>query len=140
MSFWDSSAIIPLCISEPSSPEIKLLAQRSEGMVVWWGAIVEVQSAIERKCRMGELSMDGKANAEVRLSHLAFVWFDIPPLEAVRLRARRLLVKHPLRAADALQLSAALEWAEDSPAGRQFICLDSRLRAAANLEGFQVLP
>ena len=40
----------------------------------------------------------------------------------------------------ALQLAAALLWVRDAPGGRDFICLDERLRTAALLEGFAVLP
>jgi predicted nucleic acid-binding protein len=54
--------------------------------------------------------------------------------------AMRLLAAHPLRAADALQLAAAMLWARDKPGGRDFVCLDERLRTAAILEGFAVLP
>jgi hypothetical protein len=55
-------------------------------------------------------------------------------------KALRLLGVHPLRAADALQLAAALILVRDDPAGRAFVCLDERLREAALLEGFRVLP
>jgi hypothetical protein len=52
----------------------------------------------------------------------------------------RLLGLHPLRAADSLQLAAALVWVDRRPLGRPFICLDSRLREAARREGFTALP
>jgi hypothetical protein len=31
-------------------------------------------------------------------------------------------------------------WARNKPAGRGFVCLEERLRTAAILEGFAVLP
>ena len=55
-------------------------------------------------------------------------------------RALRLLETHPLRAADALQLGAALYVAEEDPAGLEIVTLDSRLAEAARREGFRVLP
>jgi len=61
------------------------------------------------------------------------------PDEEVRRQARRLLRVHPLRAADALQLGAAIVWAGRYE-GREFVSLDARLREAARLEGFAVLP
>jgi len=64
---------------------------------------------------------------------------EILPSEPVRQRAQRLLRTHPLRAADALQLAAALVWAHESPAGLEFVCLDQNLREAASREGFKVL-
>lgn len=39
-----------------------------------------------------------------------------------------------------LQLAAALLWAREIRGGRDFVCLHERLRIAAILEGFQVLP
>jgi hypothetical protein len=50
------------------------------------------------------------------------------------------LAAHPLRAADALQLAAALVWTGEAAAGEAFVCLDERLRDAARREGFEVLP
>jgi predicted nucleic acid-binding protein len=43
---------------------------------------------------------------------------------------------HPLSAADALQLAAALEWCEGKPQGNVFLTFDRRLREAAGLAGF----
>ncbi len=60
--------------------------------------------------------------------------------EEVRRRAGRLLAVHPLRAADALQLAAALVSCEDEPTGENLVCLDDRLRNAALREGFRLLP
>ncbi|MHB0981601.1 MAG: hypothetical protein ACYC5Q_16310 [Thermoleophilia bacterium] len=60
--------------------------------------------------------------------------------DAILTASLRLLTAHPLRAADSLQLAAALLWAQDHPAGREFVCLDERLRIAAALEGFRILP
>jgi hypothetical protein len=39
----------------------------------------------------------------------------------------RALARHPLRAADALQLAAALVWS-DGAGGETFVCLDEGLR------------
>jgi hypothetical protein len=60
--------------------------------------------------------------------------------EPARQRALRLLAVHPLGAADALQLAAALIWTRESPAGVGLISADARLREAASREGFEVLP
>lgn len=62
------------------------------------------------------------------------------PTNKLRSLAGRLLAVHPLRAADALQLAAALRWCEDEPGGKAFVCLDDRLRAAARREGFSPIP
>ena len=60
-------------------------------------------------------------------------------MEQVRERARRLLEIHPLRAADSLQLGAALLTSEETPQGFPFVTLDLRLGDAAEKEGFHVI-
>jgi hypothetical protein len=64
----------------------------------------------------------------------------VAPTPRVRDRAGRVLGAHPLRAADALQLAAALVWCDDAPQGETFVCLDDRLRQAAAREGFTLSP
>ena len=65
---------------------------------------------------------------------------EIAPSELLREQAVRLIKAHDLRAGDALQLAAALAWADHKPSGLEFVCLDKRLRDAAVKEGFTVLP
>lgn len=60
-------------------------------------------------------------------------------IETVREHAERVIAAHPLRAADALQLGAALVAAGGSPVTLQFVTLDQRLAVAAAREGFPVL-
>ncbi|MGB2827951.1 MAG: hypothetical protein WBC50_07130, partial [Dehalococcoidales bacterium] len=67
-------------------------------------------------------------------------WTQIEPSQDIRDMAGRLLRLHPLRAADSLQLAAALIWAEKNPKGHHFVCLDNTLREAARNEGFTLLP
>jgi len=61
-------------------------------------------------------------------------------VEAVRTLASQLLRRHPLRAADALQLAAALMSGGPNIAAIEFVCLDERLRDAAMAEGASVVP
>jgi hypothetical protein len=86
------------------------------------------------------LSTEAEQKARAILIALSETWSEIQSTEVVRERAERLLMVHPLRAADGLQLSSALVWAEESPKSLEFICLDQNLREAAQREGFTVLP
>lgn len=99
MRFWDSSALIPLCVEERYSKMVQALMVR-----------------------------------------LAAYWTEITPSEEVRMTARRLLLRHPLRAADSLQLAAALVWSGGQPEHFDFVCMDNRLREAARAEGFVLQP
>ena len=140
MKFWDSSAIIPLCLKEKTSAAIKGLMKDDEDIVVWWTTRIECLSALSRRQREGVLPSADEAKARTVLSALAATWSEVQPTETVRLRAERLLSIHPLRAADALQLASALIWAQETPRGLDFVCLDQNLREAALKEGFSVLP
>ncbi len=71
---------------------------------------------------------------------MAAEWSEVLPGERIRQRAERLLLTHPLRAADAFQLAAALIWAEETPQGLEVVCLDQNLREAALKEDFTLLP
>jgi predicted nucleic acid-binding protein len=140
MSFWDSSALIPLCVRQPGSSLMERLHRVRSTSVVWWASLVECRSGLERERRSGSLTFEQKQQAQRLLDQLAESWMEVVPTAAVRERALRVLAVHELRAADALQLAAALTWAADRPAGRPFVCLDVRLRECAQREGFQVLP
>lgn len=106
---------------------------------VWWATRVEINSAIARLDRSRELSLAAKLNAFEYLADLQRTWNEIAPTDDVRQLALALLRNYPLRAADALQLAAALVWCRERPAGRTFICADARLCEAAALAGFTVL-
>ena len=140
MRFWDSSAIIPLCLKESASEAAKGLLKGEEDIVVWWTTRIECLSALSRRQREKTLSSGDGLKAKAILSALAAAWLEVQPTEMVRQRAERLLSIHPLRAKDALQLAAALIWAQESPQGLEFVCLDQNLRDAALREGFSILP
>lgn len=140
MRFWDSSAIIPLCVKERASEAVEVLMKGDEDVVVWWTTRIECLSALSRRKREGVLSSSDEGQARAVLSVLAEAWSEVQPIEMVRIRAERLLSIHPLRAADALQLAAALIWAREAPRGFDFVCLDENLREAALKEGFSIQP
>ena len=140
MKFWDTSAVIPLCVDEEQTPIVRDIAKKDGALVVWWGSIVESYSAFARLRRDRSLSPDDEAEGLTVLSELADAWTEIEPSDDIREVTRRLLQNYPLRAADSLQLAAALVWCDKTPKGHHFVCLDARLREAAKKEGFIVLP
>ena len=140
MKFWDSSAVIPLCLKEQMSEAVKRLIKSDEDLVVWWATRVECLSALSRRRREGVLSTSSELKAKAILSALSAEWSEIQPGELIRQRAERLLAIHPLRSADAFQLAAALIWAQESPQDLEMVCLDQNLREAAHKEGFTILP
>ena len=140
MKFWDASAIIPLCVREPPSPLVKRIAEQDGAIVVWWTTPVECYSAFARRRRDEILTRAQEDQARQAVLRLAANWTEVQPSHQVREAAGRALLLHPLRAADALQLAAALVWADARVTRHGFVCLDQRLREAAQREGFEVLP
>ena len=140
MIFWDSSAIIPLCLDESLSAAAKDLHTGDTEMVAWWGTTVECRSVFARLEREPASKVTKVRRAVEALDTLSKAWLEILPSERARELAIRLLAVHPLHAADSLQLAAALVWSGTSVRGHGFACLDRKLRKAASREGFTVLP
>jgi predicted nucleic acid-binding protein len=136
MKFWDASAIIPLVLAEAATKAVQAIAAKDSVMVVWWATEVECASALARLERDGVLDETAMAEAMRRLTLLAGGWHEVEPSDPVREAAVRFLRVHPLRSADALQLSAAYIAAERRPSSLELITLDERLAAAARKEGF----
>jgi len=138
MRFWDSSAIVSLIVEEAGSAACRRLLRADHGVAVWALSRVEVLSAIWRRVRAGDMEQAGAVLAIRRLDALAAHWIEVDGLDAVRARAERILAVHPLRAADALQLAAALVLSKDRPHW-PFVTGDEQLAGVAELEGFNVI-
>ena len=139
MRFWDTSALVCLLLEQEATAEVVALLDDDPQMAVWWGTTTECVSAVARLRREERLTLEEEDRALDILVGLRGSWLEILPSEEVRARAARLLRVHPLEAADALQLSAALVWA-GSPQGAALVTYDERLSRAARLEGFRVAP
>jgi predicted nucleic acid-binding protein len=139
LKFWDSSSIVPLVCREVGSARCRAWLRADPVMLVWALSAIEVASAVARKRRDGGLDRGRAATAKRRLTALEKAWNEVTQYDAVRARARRLLEIHALRAADALQLAAALVVVEDRTAGFELVTFDERLAEAAEKEGFVVL-
>lgn len=138
--FWDASGIVLLCLAQPEAAQAKRLRRTSSQLVVWWVTPVEATSAFERVRREGVAPAAECDRALARLEGLSRTWIEVQPVEQVRVLAKHLLAQHPLRAADALQLAAALVWTKERPRSRVFVTFDERLRRAAATYGFAVQP
>ncbi len=139
MRFWDSSALVPLCLDEPATVSARRLYDGDPDMAVWWASPVECGSAFARLRREGVLEEEQESAARSALEALSSFWHEVQPTVELRAQALRLLRVHALRASDALQLAASLAWAGTPPEG-ELITFDDRLGSAARREGFQVIP
>lgn len=135
LAFWDSSALVPLCVSQAETAMARAF-YKNFGMAVWWAAPVEIVSALTRILRMGQIGSVQFGESKKTAEGLARKWVMIGPSPEIAATACSLLELHHLSAADALQLAAALAWCGGDPKGKVFLTLDQRLRAAAGMTGF----
>jgi uncharacterized protein len=137
--FWDTSALLPLVIEEATSLACRRLVRDRANLVVWTLTRTEMTSAIWRRARDGDLDMAAVPRVLSRIAALAARWTEITDVDLVRDRAERLLAQRALRAADALQLAAALVLTRERPRNRDFVTADGTLARAATSEGFRVI-
>lgn len=140
MRFWDSSALVALHIKQELTPLVRDLYGRDPYVLAWVLSDVEMRSALCRLERDGAMSHEELLDATARIDSFWDTVHVVSVVEAVKGRAKRLLAVHPLSAADALQLGAALTAVYDMPQGWEFVCLDQQLGQAARREGFTALP
>lgn len=138
MKYWDSSALVSLVVEEHGSTDRRTLVEEDPHIVTWWASRVECASALNRLHRDGAVSLPVLRHLLERLEILASSWAEVNPSDELRLRALRLLRVHPLRAADSLQLAAALTLTAPAMSTLAFVSSDIRLSEAAEKEGFAI--
>jgi predicted nucleic acid-binding protein len=137
LAFWDSSALVPLCAAQPQTNSAWALHLKYQ-VVTWWATEVEIRSALTRLKRRGDITSGQFVIAKKIAQELAQVWLSIHESASVTRDACSLLETHPLSAADALQLAAALETCQHTPRGFVFVSGDLRQTEAAREIGFTV--
>jgi predicted nucleic acid-binding protein len=135
-AFWDTSALVPLCVRQGMTTRAIALYKLHDA-VVWWATPVEIASALARLVRMRQLDPSDWTRARKLAKRLADSWSMIQPSDALRAKSAQLVDRYDLRAADSFQLAAALEWCEDAPHSRVFLTADRRLMEAARSSGFE---
>jgi predicted nucleic acid-binding protein len=138
LRFWDSSAIVPLLVRQAASVYVDTWFAEDPGVATWTLTPVEVTSALWRLVRDDALVEDDARSADQRALELVAASHTVVDVESVKALSQRLLRVHALRAADALQLGAALLWAGGRTQGKVLHTLDERLGLAARREGFDV--
>ncbi|WP_423919318.1 type II toxin-antitoxin system VapC family toxin [Candidatus Poriferisodalis sp.] len=139
MKYWDTSALVPLFVAEPTTDAVRSWLEDDGVIVTWAWSRVEIASAVERRTRDGDLSREQRRSIMRHLDGFSATWHEVVEILAVRSRSMLVLARHPLRAADAAQLGAALHVQEQLGAPLQFVSLDRRLAEAAEREGLAVV-
>lgn len=131
--------MLPLLVREPASDRMVSTLTKDPAVATWWGSAVECVSALARLERDEVLEPADFAAALARLRAVSAAWAEVPATPTVREQAMRLLRVHPLRAADALQLAAAIVASDFQPSSLEVVTLDARQAVAAEREGFRVI-
>lgn len=139
MRFWDSSALVPLFVSESTTRQAEQWLRADPRVVVWMLTRVELLSALARRRRDEPRAHGALRAARNEIVEASEDWSEITAVELVRRHAERIVETHPLRAADALQLGAAIVAADEHPQTLELVTLDERLAEAAAREGFRVV-
>lgn len=139
MRFWDTSALVPLIVDEPATPAMRSVLTLDPDVVVWMLTGVELLSTLGRLGRASDDLADLLPGLRVEVMDLFRRWSAVTYVEGVGRRAERLVGVHPLSAADAMQLGAALLASGDRPETLDVVTLDQTLGRAARLEGFRVI-
>ena len=139
MRFWDSSAIVPLLLVESGSARVRSWYRADSEIIVWTLTRVELLSAMARRRREDITSAPMLSAARRNIMRAWDGWSEITSVDLVRRHAERFVESYPLRAADALQLGAALMAADGDPRNLEFVTLDRTLADVAEREGFPVL-
>jgi predicted nucleic acid-binding protein len=137
VAFWDSTALVLLCIPQAQTSAATALYDRY-GVVAWWATQVEMMSELTQLEKMGQISRDQFLNGKRMAQDIARGWISAGSSASVAAEACSLLELYPLRASNALQLSVALEACEHKPQGYVFVTADQRLAEAARRSGFAV--
>lgn len=99
---WDASALVPLFVKEARTPDVEKLLSDDLKVIVWWAGRTEVKSAIHRKVREGIVAPSDANRLLPRIdASLGERALEIFPEDAIRDKADALLIRYPLRAADA---------------------------------------
>ena len=139
MKFWDTAALVPLVIDEPTTPALRKLLAKDREVAVWMFTRVEMLSALGRLGRATDELADVLPGARADVMDFLAQCVTVTDVEGVRRRAERLVGLHPLTAADAMQLGAAIIASGDRPESLEFVTIDQALARSAQLEGFRVV-
>jgi uncharacterized protein len=126
-------------VDEPGADRIRSLLT---GSIVATSRLseAEVGSALCRRCREGTLPPEERDRALATLRRDLAKLFIVELTAEVSLRAVSLMTRLPLTAADSVQLASSLEVRDRLKLPCQFVCVDSRLLAAARQEGLSTAP
>lgn len=138
IAFWDTSAIIPLCVRQDATFEARRVGRLFSRRIIWCGTAVEFHSSISRLKRTGEIEAKGCSLALKQWFRFQRLVHEVRAIDALVSLAVEMPERYGLRSLDAFQLASALIWCNERPRNRPFVCADRRLATAASDAGFEL--
>jgi len=135
--FFDASALVKRYVREEGSTQVRRLLARGN-VAVSRLSDVEVVSAFARLTRERALSATQRDRAVSAFTADLVAWTVIEITSDITRVGRRLLLRHTLRAGDAIQLGSALMLQETIGTLDAFVAYDARLLDAARTEGLRL--
>jgi hypothetical protein len=136
--YFDASALAKRYVSEAETSAVRRLLGRGVPATSRLSE-VEVVSALARRCREGVVSSSERDRALARLRGDIASMYVVELSADVTAVATGLLLRHPLRAADAIQLASCLHLAGQMRTPAELVAYDLPLATAARSEGVNVL-
>ena len=136
--YYDASALVKRYVRETGSNAVRRLLASGVAASSRLSE-VEISSGIARRTREGTLTI------RQRDRMLTVLQRDMPALAIVEIvpevtaEARALLLRHPLRAADAIQLASCLYLQRQLAQPVPFVAFDRRLLDAARAEAVEIV-
>jgi len=97
-------------------------------------------AAIIRRAREGAFGVRERDRALAALVEDLAAVHVVEILPEITTKARGMLLRHPLRAGDAIHLASCMFLQQELGEPMPFVAFDDRLRAAARVEGLGVIP
>jgi len=132
--YLDASALVKRYVAENHSREVSKLLS-AEIAVTSRLSESEIASALARRHREGSLTLPERDRLLAAMQQDLASLYVVEVSPDVSAKACRLLMRHRLRAGDALQLASALMLAGKSNLRIQFVSFDQSLNEAASREG-----
>jgi predicted nucleic acid-binding protein len=135
--YLDTSSLVKLFLEEEHSGQVRACAESAEVLATSRVAYPEALSALTRRHREGDLD---EASFTAVCQALDEQWESFSQIDLDEKAAGELVVRHNLRAYDAVHLAAALEISWVATEGALFFTsFDRRLNEAARAEKLEVL-
>jgi uncharacterized protein len=137
--YLDTSAFVKIYIDEAHTKAMRAVAKDAEILASSIIAYAEMRSALARRTRAGDLSMNDLVRIKLQFEQ------DCKEMEALQLddrtvrRSGELAETYSLRGFDAVHLAAA-ESLRDIFGTITFACFDAELSRAASASGMSLLP